>query len=105
MVERALALENSSSLSSAHLDAASKGCTAPPSAEENVELHYVCLVKSVRDNHLYELDGRRKGPLDRGYIGEEDVLCDEARRVVQSFVEREKESGRLDFSLVALVED
>lgn len=104
MAERALALENSPALSSAHLEAASRGATAAPSAEDDVELHYVCLVKSVKDNHLYELDGRRRGPLDRGYIGDEDVLCDEARKVVQSFIEREESTGRLDFSLVALVQ-
>jgi ubiquitin carboxyl-terminal hydrolase L3 len=68
-----------------------------------VELHYVCFVKSVKDNHLYELDGRRKGPLDRGHIGESaDVLSEEATKVIQGFMDREKESGRLEFSLIAL---
>jgi len=104
MAERARVLENSQALATAHLEAASKGATVAPSASEEVDLHYVCFVKSVKDNHLYELDGRRKGPLDRGHIGNGDLLCEEARNVVQSFIEREN-SSRLDFSLVALVEN
>lgn len=65
----------------------------------------MCFVKSVRDNHLYELDGRRKGPVDRGFVGEEeDVLGEKAVAVVQGFIEREAASGRMDFSLVALTQ-
>lgn len=86
-----------------HKEAASQGDTPAPDAEDDVELHYVCFIKSKKDNHLYELDGGRKGPLDRGHIEDDDVLGEKAREVVQGFIEREKESGRVDFSLVALV--
>jgi hypothetical protein len=55
-------LYESQALESAHQSAASKGDTAAPSAETKVDLHYVCFVKST-NNHLWELDGRRKGPL------------------------------------------
>jgi ubiquitin carboxyl-terminal hydrolase L3 len=102
-MERAKALEESDELEAAHKSAATQGDSAVPNAEDDVELHYVCFVKSNKDHHLYELDGRRKGPLDRGDIGEDgDVLCEKAAAVVQSFIDREKQSGRLDFSLVAL---
>jgi len=101
---RAEVLEDSEELASAHKAAATQGDTAPPDATDDVELHYVCFVKSKNDNHLYELDGRRKGPLDRGLLGDEDdVLSEKATQVVQKFIDREKESGRLDFSLLALV--
>jgi len=66
-----------------------------------VDLHYVCFVKA-KDNHLYELDGQRKGPLDRGDLGDDDVLSEQAVKVVQRFIDREKGSGRLEFSLVTL---
>lgn len=103
-LERALALENSEDLENAHRSAASRGDTAVPDAEDDVELHYVCFVKSNKDHMLYELDGRRKGPLGRVHLEEdEDVLSEKARAVVQGFVEREKESGRVDFAMVALV--
>ncbi|KAL7275886.1 ubiquitinyl hydrolase 1 [Rhizina undulata] len=102
-LERAKVLEDSHELESAHKDAATQGSSVVPDAEADVDLHYVCFVKSKKNNHLYELDGRRKGPLDRGDLGDEDVLSDKAVEIVQGFIDREKESGRLDFSLVALV--
>lgn len=99
--ERARALEENEELEAAHRSAASRGDTATPDANDDVDLHYVCLVKF--NGHLYELDGRRRGPLDRGLLGDnEDVLGKRATEVVQSFIDREKDSGRLDFSLVAL---
>jgi ubiquitin carboxyl-terminal hydrolase L3 len=62
-------------------------------------------VKS-KDNHLWELDGRRKGPLDRGVLGpDDDVLCEKALQMgVRGFLKREEESGvgELRFSLVVL---
>ena len=90
-------------LANAHKAAATQGDTAAPDASADIDLHYVCFVKSPKDGRLYELDGRRKGPIDRGDVGEEDVLGEKSRAVVQKFIDREKESGRLDFSLVALV--
>lgn len=96
-------LEESEELEAAHKGVAEQGDTAAPDANDDVELHYVCFVKSEKDGHLWEMDGRRKGPLDRGELGEEDVLGEKAREVVQGFIEREKESGRVDFGLVALV--
>lgn len=104
-VPRADLLYESQALESAHQSAASKGDTAAPSAETKVDLHYVCFVKST-NNHLWELDGRRKGPLDRGLLGrDEDVLSENALVLgVKSFLKREEEAGggELRFSLVAL---
>jgi len=57
-------------------------------------------------NHLWEMDGRRKGPLDRGQLGEgEDVLSEKALDLgVRRFLQREKEGGGGDlrFSLITL---
>ena len=70
-----------------------------------MELHYVCFVKND-DGHLWELDGRRKGPLDRGSLGaEDDVLSPKALDLgVRSFLKREAEAGggELRFSLIVL---
>lgn len=103
--ERAELLYNSPALESAHQSAAAKGDTAAPQAEDDVDLHYVCFVKSA-DNRLWELDGRRKGPLDRGMLGEEDdVLSQRALELgVKRFLAREMEGGKGDmrFSLVVL---
>lgn len=58
-----------------------------------------------KDNHLWELDGRRKGPLDRGIIGKEDVLSEKALELgVRRFLRREEAAGgeELRFSLITL---
>ena len=103
---RADLLYTSQALDSAHQSAAAKGDSAAPSAEAAVDLHYVCFVKSSPQNNLWELDGRRKGPLNRGKLGDdEDVLSERALDIgVRSFLKREEEAGggELRFSLVAL---
>lgn len=70
-----------------------------------MDLHYVCFVKSG-DDRLWEMDGRRKGPLERGVLAaDEDVLSEKALNLgVRSFLKREQEAGGGDlrFSLIAL---
>ena len=102
---RAELLSRSSALESAHASAASKGDSAPPPAEASVDLHYVCFVRSERGN-LWEMDGRRTGPLLRGKLDEgEDMLSAHALELgVRSFLKREQQAGggELRFSLIAL---
>lgn len=106
-VERADLLYESQALEHAHQEAAAGGDTAAPSAEDKVDLHYVCFVKSEK-NRLWEMDGRRKGPLDRGELApDEDVLSDKALDLgVRSFLKREAEAGGGDlrFSLIVLAD-
>lgn len=99
--ERAQFLEKSQSLASAHREAASQGDTSAPEATDDVDLHYVCFVKGS-DGTFWELDGRRKGPLKRGVLEEnEDVLSQKALAVGPlKFLERE--GADLRFSAVAL---
>ncbi|KAF6229421.1 hypothetical protein HO133_007537 [Letharia lupina] len=40
----------------------------PENAEDEVNIRYVCFVKSSKTGHLYELDGDRKGPVDHGIL-------------------------------------
>ncbi|KAF8421235.1 hypothetical protein EV426DRAFT_633814 [Tirmania nivea] len=100
--ERADLVESSDALGSAHQSAATEGSSEVPDAEADVNLHYICFVKSSKNNHLYELDGGRKGPLDRGVLGPaDDVLSEKALAVVRRFIEREG-GENLNFSMVAL---
>lgn len=103
--ERAELLYESTTLESAHASAARKGDSAAPDAESKVDLHFVCFVKA-KDGHLWELDGGRKGPLDRGALGEEeDALSEKALDLgVRRFLKNEERAGGRDlrFSLVAL---
>lgn len=102
---RAELLYESQALESAHQSAASGGQTAAPAAEDPIDLHYVCFVKS-ENGHLWEMDGRRKGPINRGSLdADEDVLSDKALDLgVRSFLKREAEAGGGDlrFSLIVL---
>jgi ubiquitin carboxyl-terminal hydrolase L3 len=103
--ERADLLYESQALESAHQAAAVEGDTSAPSADDRVDLHFVTFVKS-KDNRLWEMDGRRKGPLDRGMLSaNEDVLSEKALQLgPRAFMKREAEGGGGDlrFSLIVL---
>ncbi|KAJ6113807.1 Ubiquitin carboxyl-terminal hydrolase isozyme L3 [Penicillium sp. IBT 18751x] len=103
-VARADLLYDSKALESAHANAAKLGDTAAPEAEDSVDLHFVAFVKA--DGQLWELDGRRKGPLARGALGEdEDALSEKALGLgVRRFLSTEATGGNPDlrFSLVSL---
>ncbi|KAL3497037.1 hypothetical protein BJX62DRAFT_1953 [Aspergillus germanicus] len=104
-IERADLLYESKALESAHADAAKLGDTKAPGAEDDVDLHFVAFVKGA-DGKLWELDGRRKGPLERGSLAEdEDALSERALDLgVRRFLKVESEGGNPDlrFSLVSL---
>lgn len=100
---RAQLLEKTPALATAHREAASQGATEAPQAQDNVDLHYVSFVRGT-DGTLWELDGRRKGPLARGQLDEgEDVLSEKALTWGPlKFLERE--GADLRFSAVALAQ-
>ncbi|KAK4126227.1 cysteine proteinase [Parathielavia appendiculata] len=99
--ERARLLERDEALATAHRGVAEQGDTTAPDARDDVDLHYVCFVKGA-DGGLWELDGRRKGPLRRGDLdAAEDVLSEKALALGPlKFLERE--AADLRFSCVAL---
>ena len=103
--ERAELLYTSQALEAAHQSAAQGGDSRAPAAEEAVDLHFVAFVRQ-EDGALWELDGRRKGPLRRGMLGEgEDMLSEKGLEMgVLNFLRREEEAGggELRFSVVML---
>lgn len=103
--ERAELLYQSKSLEAAHSTAAAGGDSTAPDANANVDLHFVAFIKDA-DNNLWELDGRRKGPLNRGKLSkEQDVLSEQGQEIgVRAFLKREEEAGggELRFSVVML---
>lgn len=98
---RAAVLEEDGELESLHREVALKGDSAvPASAEDEVDFHYLCFVKSRKNGRLYELDGDRKGPLDRGSLdADEDVLSEKVLGLIKARVEA---ADSLGFSLLAL---
>ena len=103
--DRALAIENSEELESVYNIAANLGdSTAPNSAEEEVDFHYVCFVKCHENGHVYELDGDRKGPIDKGPLLEpdEDILATKGISLMKDFIQHGK-CDSINFNLMALV--
>ncbi|CAI6336463.1 unnamed protein product [Periconia digitata] len=107
--ERAKVLEENEAFEAAHAEAVGLGETTVPVPTEGAHLgqHFVAFVKG-RDGHLWELEGARAGPLDRGELGEdEDVLSETAvERGLGRLMRIEAEKGGdLRFSAIALAEN
>lgn len=104
-VKRADLLYNSKSLEAAHATAAATGDSRAPEADASIDLHFVAFIKD-KENNLWELDGRRKGPLNRGKLeADQDVLSENGQELgVLSFLRREEEAGGGDmrFSVIML---
>ncbi|KAL2884543.1 Ubiquitin carboxyl-terminal hydrolase isozyme L3 [Ceratocystis lukuohia] len=101
--ERASILETSKDLAVIHARAADKGATAAPEASEDVDLHYVCFVKG-NDGTLWELDGRRKGPLERGHLSSDEDVLSRAALENGPLKFLQAESKDLRFSCIILAE-
>jgi len=101
--ERAQLLHASEALEKAHGDAAAEGDTKAPEDADWIGNHFVAFVKG-KDGHLYELEGSRKGPLDRGVLGDdEDVLSANALKLgIGRYIEMEKAAGGMELRLSAL---
>ncbi|KAF2196583.1 cysteine proteinase [Delitschia confertaspora ATCC 74209] len=99
---RARALENNSAVESAYAAIASRGDTAAPAAEDEVDFHYICFIRSSKSGRLYLLDGDRKRPFDFGKVGGDDVLSGECLSSIKGFIEGMKGES-IGFSLMALV--
>jgi ubiquitin carboxyl-terminal hydrolase L3 len=106
--ERAKVLEDSDEFEKAHAEAVQLGDTAAPTSrlEDRSGQHFVAFVKA-KDGHLWELEGGRKGPLDRGVLkDDEDVLSPAAlEKGIGRLIKIETEKGGdLRFSVIALAQ-
>ncbi|KAK3986876.1 ubiquitin carboxyl-terminal hydrolase isozyme L3 [Cladorrhinum sp. PSN332] len=104
--ERAQMLYDDEAYEEAHKSVASIGDTAAPTIRDHIHLgqHFVGYVKA--NGRLWELEGSREGPLDRGELGEdEDVLSPKALELgLKRIIKLELASGGHDlrFSCIAL---
>ncbi|CZT41810.1 related to ubiquitin carboxyl-terminal hydrolase [Rhynchosporium secalis] len=106
MDDRAKMLYDHTAFLDAHQSVAELGDTIAPDAATGDRLgqHFVSFVKG-EDGNLWELEGSRKGPLNRGYLGEESLLSEKGiglgiGRVIG--MERASGGGDLRFSCIAL---
>jgi ubiquitin carboxyl-terminal hydrolase L3 len=99
-LERAKLLEDSDELERAHAAAAVRGQTEAPSLEEADRdgNHFIAFLES--DGRLWELEGNRPGPIDRGPVGEAGLGAQVLKYV--KLAEESGEGGGL-FSCLALV--
>jgi ubiquitin carboxyl-terminal hydrolase L3 len=93
-LERAAFLENDIEMEVAHSVAATAGETE---ATDNVDTHFICF--SCVDGELYELDGRKSGPISHGASSPENLLKD-AAKVIQGMIQKNPHS--LNFNVIAV---
>ncbi|CAL9225808.1 unnamed protein product [Arabidopsis halleri] len=93
-MERAKYLENDSQIEDAHSVAVSAGDTA---ASDDAVTHFICL--ACVEGELYELDGRKAGPISHGASSPATLLKD-ATIVIKKMIEKNPDS--LNFNLIAI---
>lgn len=105
--QRAQMLYDSQPFEDAHKSVEHMGDTTadPPIPGLHAALHFVSFVKT-EDGHLWELEGSREGPIDRGILGEnEDVLSPRALELgLKRIIKMVEDAGdeELRFSCTAL---
>lgn len=99
-VERAELLEADSTIANLHDQATSSSTnqTGRGSIEDRVETHFIALVHI--NGILYELDGRKEGPVKHGTTSPETLLHDACRVIKTTFMARDPKELR--FSILAL---
>lgn len=95
--QRGELLQKAADMISSHHEIALEGQTEAPEPLTPINHHFVAFVEV--DGHLYELDGRRSGPVDHGPTTA-DKLVDDAAAICRQYIERDPNDVR--FTVVAL---
>jgi len=100
-VEKAERLEQDSKIATLHDEATSseQNSTHRPDLHERVITHFIAFVRGA-DNQLYELDGRKAGPVPHGTTSQATLLPD-ACKIIQQFMKQDPTEVR--FTILALV--
>ncbi|XP_028762543.1 ubiquitin carboxyl-terminal hydrolase 3 isoform X2 [Neltuma alba] len=93
-LQRAAFLENDKEMEAAHSVAATAGDTE---ASVNVDTHFICF--ACVDGELYELDGRKSGPISHGQSSP-NTLLEDAAKVIQGMIQKNPDS--LNFNVIAI---
>ncbi|XP_027360524.1 ubiquitin carboxyl-terminal hydrolase 3-like isoform X1 [Abrus precatorius] len=93
-LQRAAFLENDREMEVAHSVAATAGDTE---ASDNADAHFICF--ACVDDELYELDGRKSGPISHGPSSARTLLRD-AAKVIQGMIQKNPDSH--NFNVIAL---
>ncbi len=102
--EREILLNDSTDVETVYNKAALRGSTLPSSIEDEVDLHYVCFIKSS-NNSVYEMNDDANEPVqtDITLKQKENMLKTSALECVKRCIARE--NADMKFSLLALVQN
>lgn len=80
-----------------------QGQTEAPDAQSKIDFHFITFIKG-KDSHLYELDGRRKGPIDLGEsVDDKHILNDNNLiKKIQFYMNQTDDENRNNFALMAI---
>lgn len=80
-----------------------KGQTEAPSPDTKVDLHFITFIKGT-DNHIYELDGRRSGPIDLGLSVEgSNIIGDPIlSNKIQFYMDNADDDSKNNFAMLAI---
>ena len=83
-----------------------KGDTKAPDINESVDLHFISFIKSPKNGHLYELDGRRTGPIDLGESNNDNnssIINDPLLiEKIQFYIDNADEANKNNFAIMAI---
>merc|ERR1719351_695064 len=94
--ERAIKLEDDDDICDAHDRAATEGQTGAPGRDDKVDYHFICFVNV--DGGLYELDGRKSGPILKDKCSS-DTFLSQAAEACKEYMARDPEN--INFTVVA----
>lgn len=80
-----------------------KGQTEAPEADYDVQFHFITYVKGS-DEHIYELDGRRDGPIDLGASDADESLLSNGKvaQRLRFYIDHTDEQDRDKFAVMAI---
>lgn len=92
--------ETCETIATAHEKASEGGQTEAPAASESVEYHFISIIHN--NNTIYEMDGRKLGPINHGPTTQETFLKD-AIQVVRKFVDVDPSNPNLSIQAITRV--
>lgn len=95
--ERGDRLMQAGDIADTHKELAQEGQTEAPNENSRVYHHFVAFIE--KDGHIYELDGRRDGPINHG-VSSPSTFLEDAARVCKEYMQRNPDE--MGFTMVAL---